>query len=99
MMDFNGDYLQDLILSEQESLTVYLQKADGKFFGEPSITYVFPVRPSGKESDVNNNPATITTNHLKSRTQLSGFIIAVGYRTYADYNRRVQKVSDMICGM
>jgi len=53
IMDFNGDYLQDLILTEQESLTVYLQKADGKFSGEPSFKIVFPVRPSGKESDVN----------------------------------------------
>ena len=53
MRDFNGDYLQDLILTEQESLTVYLQKADGKFSGEPSLKNVFPVRPSGKESDVN----------------------------------------------
>ncbi len=53
MMDFNGDNLQDLILTEQESLNVYLQKADGKFSEEPSFTNVFPVRPSGKESDVN----------------------------------------------
>jgi hypothetical protein len=53
MMDFNGDALQDLILTEQESLTVYLQKADGKFSEEPSFTNIFPVRPSGKESDVN----------------------------------------------
>jgi hypothetical protein len=52
-MDFNGDYLQDLILTEQESLTVHLQKADGKFSEEPSFKIVFPVRPSGKEADVN----------------------------------------------
>ena len=51
--DFNGDQLQDLILTEQESLAVYLQMSDGKFSPEPSLSKIFPVRPTGKESDVN----------------------------------------------
>ena len=51
--DFNGDQLQDLILTEQESLAVYLQKRDGTFSPEPSLLKIFPVRPTGKESEVN----------------------------------------------
>jgi hypothetical protein len=53
MGDFNGDRLQDLLLTEQESLIVYLQQADGHFSTEPSFTNVFPVRPSGKDADTN----------------------------------------------
>jgi hypothetical protein len=51
--DFNADHLQDLLLTEQESLTVYLQHTDGHFSPEPSLTNVFPVRPSGKDADIN----------------------------------------------
>jgi len=51
--DFNGDNLQDLLLTEQESLTVYLRRLDGHFSPEPSAKIVFPVRPSGKEADTN----------------------------------------------
>jgi hypothetical protein len=49
--DFNGDGFPDLLLTEQESVTVYLQQADGHFTPKPSATIVFPVRPSGKDSD------------------------------------------------
>ena len=51
--DFNGDQLQDLILTEQESLAVYLQMGDGTFSPEPSLLKIFPVRPTGKGSEVN----------------------------------------------
>ena len=51
--DFNSDQLQDLILTEQESLAVYQQEKGGKFSPEPSFSTVFPVRPTGKEADVN----------------------------------------------
>jgi hypothetical protein len=51
--DFNGDGFQDLLLAEQESLAVYLQQTDGHFAAEPSLAYVFPVRPSGKNADTN----------------------------------------------
>jgi VCBS repeat protein len=53
MGDFNGDGIQDLLLTDQESLTVYLQQTDGHFSPEPSFTKVFPVRPSGKDADTN----------------------------------------------
>jgi hypothetical protein len=53
MRDFNGDQLQDLLLTEQETLTVYLQNKDGKFSTEPSHANIFQVRPTGKEADVN----------------------------------------------
>ena len=49
--EFNGDGFPDLILTEQESATVYLQQSDGHFAAKPSATIVFPVRPSGKDSD------------------------------------------------
>ncbi len=49
--DFNGDGFPDLLLTEQESVTVYLQQSDGHFASKPSATIVFPVRPSGKDSD------------------------------------------------
>ncbi len=49
--DFNGDHLPDLLLTEQESVTVYLHQPDGHFALKPSATFVFPVRPSGKDSD------------------------------------------------
>jgi len=49
--DFNGDSLPDLILTEQESVSVYLQQADKHFAPKPSTTIVFPVRPSGKDSE------------------------------------------------
>ena len=49
--DFNGDGFPDLILTEQETATVYLQQCDGHFATKPSATIVFPVRPSGKDSD------------------------------------------------
>ncbi len=51
--DFNGDRVQDLLLTEQESLTVHLQQNDGHFSPEPSFKNVFPVRPSGKDADTN----------------------------------------------
>lgn len=51
--DFNGNDLQDLLLTEQESLTVYLQQTDGHFSPQPSFTNIFPVRPSGKDADTN----------------------------------------------
>lgn len=49
--DFNGDGFPDLLLTEQESATVYLQQDDGHFAPKPSATIVFPVRPAGKDSD------------------------------------------------
>jgi hypothetical protein len=49
--DFNGDGLADLLLTEQESLTVYLRQSDGDLAPSPSDTVVFPVRPSGKNGD------------------------------------------------
>ena len=49
--DFNGDGFPDLLLTEQESVTVYLHQSDGHFASKPSATIVFPVRPSGKDSD------------------------------------------------
>jgi len=49
--DFNGDGLPDLLLTEQESVTVYLHQSDGHFAPKPSATIVFPVRPSGKDAD------------------------------------------------
>jgi len=49
--DFNGDGFPDLILTEQESAAVYLQQSDGHFAAKPSATIIFPVRPSGKDSD------------------------------------------------
>ncbi|UCF92689.1 MAG: VCBS repeat-containing protein [Desulfobacterales bacterium] len=51
--DFNGDRRQDLVLTEQETLTVYRQQTDGRFSAEPSFTNVFPVRPPGKDADIN----------------------------------------------
>lgn len=51
--DFNADRLQDLLLTEQESLTVHLQQTDGHFSPEPSFTNIFPVRPSGKDAETN----------------------------------------------
>jgi hypothetical protein len=51
--DFNGDGLQDLHLSDRESLTVYLQQSSGKLPSQPSFTHVFPVRPSEKDADTN----------------------------------------------
>jgi len=53
MGHFNGDHLQDLLLTEQETLTVYLQQTDGHFSPEPSFKNVFPVRPSGKDAETN----------------------------------------------
>jgi FG-GAP-like repeat len=50
---FNGDHLQDLLLAEQETLTVNLQQNDGHFSPEHSFTNVFPVRPSGKDAETN----------------------------------------------
>ncbi|CAB1063155.1 hypothetical protein D1BOALGB6SA_7938 [Olavius sp. associated proteobacterium Delta 1] len=49
--DFNGDGFSDLLLTEQESVTVYLHQSDGHFATKPSATIVFPVRPSGKDAD------------------------------------------------
>ncbi len=49
--DFNGDGLPDLLLTEQESVTVYLHQSDGHFASNPSAAIVFPVRPSGKDAD------------------------------------------------
>jgi hypothetical protein len=49
--DFNGDGFSDLLLTEQESVTVYLHQSDGHFAPKPSATIVFPVRPSGKDAD------------------------------------------------
>lgn len=49
--DFNGDSHPDLLLTEQESVTVYLRQSDGHFSPKPSVTVVFPVRPSGKDSE------------------------------------------------
>jgi hypothetical protein len=49
--DFNGDGFADLLLTEQESLTVHLHQSDGHFAPTPSTTIVFPVRPSGKDAD------------------------------------------------
>jgi hypothetical protein len=49
--DFNGDSLPDLLLTEQESVSVYLHQSDGHFSPKPSATIVFPVRPSGKDSE------------------------------------------------
>ena len=49
--DFNGDGFSDLLLTEQESVTVYLNQSDGHFAVKPSATIVFPVRPSGKDAD------------------------------------------------
>ena len=49
--DFNGDGKADLLLAEQETLTVHLQQSNGHFSPTPSATIVFPVRPSGKDSD------------------------------------------------
>jgi hypothetical protein len=49
--DFNGDGFADLLLTEQESITVYLHQSDGHFAPKPSDTIVFPVRPSGKNGD------------------------------------------------
>jgi hypothetical protein len=49
--DFNGDGFSDLLLTEQESVTVYLHQSDGHFAPNPSATIVFPVRPSGKDAD------------------------------------------------
>jgi len=49
--DFNGDSLPDLLLTEQESVSVYLHQANGHFSPKPSATVVFPVRPSGKDSE------------------------------------------------
>jgi hypothetical protein len=50
---FNEDHLQDLLLTEQEILTVYLQRSDGHFSAEPSFINVFPLRPSGKAAETN----------------------------------------------
>ncbi len=49
--DFNGDGFADLLLTEQESVSVYLHQSDGHFASKPSTTIVFPVRPSGKDAD------------------------------------------------
>ena len=49
--DFNGDGFADLLLTEQESVFVYLHQPDGHFAAQPSATIVFPVRPSGKDAD------------------------------------------------
>ena len=49
--DFNGDGFSDLLLTEQETLTVYLHQSDGHFAPKPSARIVFPVRPSGKDAD------------------------------------------------
>jgi len=49
--DFNGDGFADLLLTEQESITVHLHQSDGHFASKPSDTIVFPVRPSGKNGD------------------------------------------------
>ncbi|MBT8359076.1 MAG: VCBS repeat-containing protein [Deltaproteobacteria bacterium] len=49
--DFNGDGHPDLLLTEQESVTIYLQQSDGHFSHKPSVKFVFPVRPSGKDSE------------------------------------------------
>jgi len=50
--DFNGDGFADLLLTEQESMTVYLHQSDGHFAPKPSDTIVFPIRPSGKNGDI-----------------------------------------------
>ena len=57
--DFNGDSLPDLLLTEQESVTVYLHQSDGHFSPKPSATVVFPVRPSGKDSET--SPSFLST--------------------------------------
>jgi len=49
--DFNGDGLADLLLTEQETVTVYLHQSDGHFTPKPFTTFVFPVRPSEKEAE------------------------------------------------
>ena len=49
--DFNGDGFPDLLLTEQESVAVYLHQSDGHFAPKPSTAIVFPVRPAGKDSD------------------------------------------------
>ena len=53
--DFNGDSLPDLLLTEQETVTVYLHQSDGHFSPQPSTTVVFPVRPSGKDSETSSS--------------------------------------------
>lgn len=49
--DFNGDGLVDMLLTEQESLTVHLQLPDGHFAGNAVTRMVLPVRPKVKEAD------------------------------------------------
>ena len=49
--DFNGDSFPVLLLTEQESVSVYLHQLNGHFDPRPSTTIVFPVRPSGKDAD------------------------------------------------
>jgi hypothetical protein len=52
--DFNGDNLPDLILTEQETVTVYLHQPDGHFSPEPTTTVVFSVRPTGKDAETSS---------------------------------------------
>ena len=53
--DFNGDHLPDLLLTEQETVTVYLHQPDGHFSPEPTTTVVFPVRPTGKNAEASSS--------------------------------------------
>ena len=57
--DFNGDHLPDLLLTEQETVTVHLHKPDGHFSPEPTTTVVFPVRPTGKNAEA--SPSFLST--------------------------------------
>jgi len=49
--DFNGDGRADLLLTQQKSISVHIQKSDGTFEPDASVTAVLPVRPSGQEAD------------------------------------------------
>ena len=51
--DFNGDRRPDLLLTEQETVSVYLHQPGGHFTPRPFSKIVFPVRPSGKDGETN----------------------------------------------
>jgi hypothetical protein len=57
--DFNGDGRQDLLLTKEESIYVYLQNAGGHFSREPVPPIHLPGRPRGKQPDWNFSLQTI----------------------------------------
>jgi hypothetical protein len=59
LLDFNGDGRKDLLLTQQESLFVYLRGPEGHYGREPAATFQLPGRVLRKQPDWNFSFMTV----------------------------------------